>query len=104
MDWEHIADGIDVVRYWKTVAPEAGESEVAILKLSIAQFSRLQQNPKAFINDNKIFDRPVASMELRGAATNVPQLVIVAHRPTCPAVGSAVPDLAQIPTKIGTAA
>lgn len=97
MKWDHLAEGIDVLRFWRAVPPEKNQPEVAVLRLSHKRFRELQKEPKQFINGHKIFDKDVRLMNLEPTselyAENSPILVVVAHQPDCRASGASVADM-----------
>ncbi|MBZ5680544.1 MAG: hypothetical protein LAO24_10595 [Acidobacteriia bacterium] len=99
MKWEPLADGFEVLRFWKVVPPQKEEPQIAVLRLSGQKYGELQKAPKDFINRFKVFDKQVSSMELQAEPVAAgmaiaPQLVVVIHRPSCAAFGAAGVDAA----------
>jgi hypothetical protein len=102
MDWEHVADGVEVLKFSKVVAPQDKEPEIAILRLSGERYKQLHNSPKNFVNEFKVFSKSVREMTMEpssssldiamGTMTAAPQLVIVIHRPTCAAYGVAAAE------------
>ncbi len=58
--WELVQDGVQVIRFWKTVGPTW--PQIAILRLSDQKFNEFRADPLAFVNKNKIFPEPVRKL------------------------------------------
>ena len=81
-----------------------GEIEVAVLKLTTADHDKLHSLHEKFINNEKVFSKPVTSLTLypdshqnavAGAVAKTPEpetwMSVVIHKPACACVGTCTP-------------
>lgn len=92
MNWEKLAEGSEVLRVWKQLPQQETEPEVAVLRLSEEKYRELLASPKDFVNNAKIFGKPVNSMDVHTEAVGLvgdkaARLLVVVHRPNSTACG-----------------
>ncbi len=100
MNWDHLAEGIDVLRFWKAVPPQEGEAEIGVLKLSSPRLTELRNAPREFINKHKIFDKDIRSIDLEPIPQtyigNSSALIVLKHNPTCTCYAAIAADLTLV--------
>jgi len=76
--------------------PTAKDPEIAILRVTIQEHDQLHKNPLDWVNKNKVFPKPVSSVELLPHASTGPNptgtgwIVTFTHYPHCAVIGSCV--------------
>jgi hypothetical protein len=55
--WTKLADDVQVLRLWNTTGPES--PQIAILRLSEAEYAKFEANPKDYVNDHHIYPKDV---------------------------------------------